>query len=523
MLRIAALSAVLLAACSSGGGADGGGADRGSDLGGGRDSTPSERPAALDARADAPRDAPTDGPTGLPFTYTRPPAGTPLSAAELAAVTDKYLDLLQKTNYLQFVDERVHGWPQSDAKKRYWYGTWWVDMGIHRHSGEVSFVHTGGADNNGIPTAAVLEGACFVLKQWPSTQREQLVRRLIRGMHSWIMAMERQANDPIGVLLARSAYPESITSTDGGTFAIDYAAGRPGPDTYVDFVHLPTNPHWGDLYIKNKRSKDDIGHMLRAIATLDDCASGFTTDTHADDLAMRASYSKWSQRVETDGWGIATLDKNANLFMPPIDSTMSHFYGLGNAECDAMLTIRLQGHGDPGAFSCGDGIHPLEWAAMTNDHNGEIVRAFHEAAVRQALMAKRPSIAQAMLPGLAKRIDDGVTLAETNKLPVWLSRESLADMILHSANTGVPLTWREVRWLHGQLEIAYTAYVTNTPAHLYRMFDAASPEGEYASEPDSKGIHFTSLALLVGACTAKYRNPAGMPLLDCARLTGVSP
>jgi hypothetical protein len=340
--------------------------------------------------------------------------------------------------------------------------------------------------------------------------------------------MERQAQDPASPLLARAAFPESIDSTDGGrSFFIDYSHCRSDDsqlDTYVDTVHIPANPTWGDLYIRNKRSKDDIGHMLRAIATVGDCAASFSADAQADHAAMKASYSKWCQRIEADGWGIATLDNNASLYMPPITSTMSWFYGLGNAECDAMISIRLLGHGDPGAFSCGNGIHPLEQLAMTNDHNGGIVRAFHEAAVRNALAFNQAGVAQSLLAGLAQRVEDGLTAFEANKLPVWLGAGSLALLIIESANTGLPLTWREVRYIHKQIDIARDQYLNKTDPVLYKLFDPSTGDGEYPFEPDSNGaIELHALGILLGTCVSTYRNPASMPALDCARLKSWTP
>jgi hypothetical protein len=462
---------------------------------------------------------------GLPFPYTRPPVGAAVSAAELITVTDKYIELLKKTRYFDVVDERVHGWPQSDPKQRFWYGTWWSGCGLVKSGGKVTMEHVNtGADNNGIPTSAVMEGMCYGTKLWSSAKLEQLTRRLVRGFHSWIMAMERSASDPAGTLLARSAYPEPITSTDGGrTMYINYAPDRPGIDSYCQYVHIAANPHWGDVWIKNNRSKDDIGHMLRAIGTLNDCASSLDAATNVDRQAMEASYVKWAQRVEADGWAIATYDKSATVTIPPITSTMSHFITLGNAECNAVLSLKLFSQKIPGTFACGNGIHPLEWIVLKTEHNGEIIRTFHEAAVRHALLAKQTAVAQAMLPGLTTRVEDGMTLAESGSMPAWLTTEELFALLVHAANTGVPLTWREVRWLHQRIDQAYTSYVTNTAPEVYRVFDSSTPDGAYPLSPSGSGIDFKDLALLVGTCTATFRNPAGNPVLDCARLKAWTP
>ena len=464
------------------------------------------------------------GAGGLPFTWTRSPAGAPLTPAELAAATDTFKDLLVQTRYFDVLDERVHGWPQSDPQGRYWYGTWWSGVGFEKSQGQVSLRHVDiGADNNGIGTSFVLEGVCLAHRLWPTPKLEQLLRRLVRGFNSWLLAMERSPNDPAGPLLARTGYPEPVTSTDNGrTVFIDYAPDRPGIDSYCSYVHVPNNPHWGDLYVKNNRSKDDIGHMLRAIATLEDCAGGLSAATLADIATMRANYVRWAQRVETDGWAIATLDKNANVAMPSLTSTMSRYNTLGNAECTNVLALRLFGRGNAGTLACGNGIHPLEFLAMGGHSNGEIVRSHHEAATRHALLNQQDALARDLLGGLAQRIDEGMIAAQQNTWPTHLNEEQLVKLLVHSAGTGVPLTAREVRWLHGAIQRAHQSYTAADPT-VYRIFDPATPDGAYDFTPPGDAIDFRFFAALVGSCTSRYRNPASAPLLDCARLAAWTP
>jgi hypothetical protein len=56
--------------------------------------------------------------------------------------------------------------------------------GQHRHSHE--------------PRA---ESVCLAHKVWPSARLEHLARRMIRGLYSWILGMQRMPQDPAGVLL----------------------------------------------------------------------------------------------------------------------------------------------------------------------------------------------------------------------------------------------------------------------------------------------------------------------------------
>ena len=127
--------------------------------------------------------------------------------------------------------------------------------------------------------------------------------------------------------------------------------------------------------------------------------------------------------------------------MPPIDSTMSRFITLGNAECNAVLALRLLGRGDPGAFVCNNGVNPLEGLVLNNPSNGEILRSFHEAAVRNALAhpAERHRL-RACSPGSRSRADQGMGFAESGSWPVHINAELLVKLLVNSANTGLPLT-----------------------------------------------------------------------------------
>jgi hypothetical protein len=464
-------------------------------------------------------------PDGLPFPYTRPAAGTPIPAAELTALTDKYISLLQKTRYFDVLDERVTGWPESDPEKHYWYGTWWSGCGLDKSGDTVTFRHIPeGADNTGIPTSAVLEGVCLAHRLWPSAKLEKLVRRLVRGFNAFILSMQRMPSDPAGVLLARTVYPPPIASNDGGRKAIlAYDYDRPGVDSYTQYVHIANNPQWGDVWIKNNRSKDDVGHMLRAMGTLEDCASTLGPDANADIAATRAGYQAWAKRVESDGWAIATYDKGANVTLPSLTSTMSRYNLIANAECDAAAALRLFGTGNQGSLDCGNGIHPLESVAMSNPHNGEIVRSYHEAATRHALLSRQNTQAKNYLDGLTKRIDDGMAQAEANQLPPHLTSGLLVQLLVEAANTGVPLTWREVRWVHDQIDKALTSYPANGTPGVYDVWNPKTPDGSYDFTPAGEGVDFTFFAVLAGTCGAKFANPTSAPLFDCAHLKAAAP
>jgi len=162
--------------------------------------------------------------------------------------------------------------------------------------------HDVGADNNGLRTGPLMEGACYAFLTWGEPAHERLLREMVRGFSSWILAMETQPDDT-PVLLSRAAYPVNIQSEDHGvSYLIDYGANRPGVDnSATEYVHLAANPHWGDIWIKNKRSKDCIGQMHRAMGQILSCRDHVSAATRDDIDEMWELYAAWSRQVEDDG------------------------------------------------------------------------------------------------------------------------------------------------------------------------------------------------------------------------------
>lgn len=454
-----------------------------------------------------------EGPNPPPI-FTRPDVGEPVTPEEVAKATEKYLAILRGTRYFEVVEERAHGWPESDPEGRYWFATWWSGVRVIKKDGRVTYLHSAdGADNNGLRTAPILVGACFAYNLWG--KHAHLIRRLVRGFNSWVLAMERISGPQTGVLMTRAHYPASVTSFDGEREVfIDYSLNRPGEDNDATiYVHNPDNPYWGDIYVKNKRSKDDIGHMLLALAFLPSCTKDADAALREDLDLLETLYGAWARRVEDDGWRIATVDREWNVYWPEED--LAFFIEFGGVECKAMLAIRLYGRGDEGPLQCGDGLSPLdEVQGLKNDFH-QIQRSFHEAAAALAFLRGRTDVAVAMLHGLARRLDILLDARESPSPPPIPGDQDLAELVVMSAAVGVPLTSREVRFLHARLEDAYETYLSEAMRPHYRVFDASTPDGEYTFTPDAGGFFWRYLGTLLGLCASPYLNPTSKPVLDC--------
>ncbi len=483
------------------------------------DTSPDTAPdTAPDTGPDAPEDdVSTSGPS-----FIRPEAGEPVPPEEITEVTALYLDLLAKTRYFDATAERVHGWPQSDPEGRYWYGTWWSGVTVTKEGGEITFLHGDqGADNNGMRTGPIFASACYAHALWGD--REDLVRELLRGFNSWSMAWDRPGYDTDGIL-CRAAYPVSITDTDhGGTINIDYSLNRPGnaldeehPPTY--YVHNPDNPHWGDLWVKNTRSKDDIGHMLHGLAMLPACTTA-PSDGLVEDLAMADErYRAWCRKVEDDGYAIATLDGDFNEYIPFGDLA---FYDntVADLECKSKLAIRLFGRDDAGDFDCGNGISILdeEWGLKNDFH--QINRSHHEAAAAIAFLRGQREVGDAMLEGLAWRLDKILDAKEEDPEGYTGPHDQdLAELVVYSASAGLPLTWREVRFVHDRIREAHASYVTEDKLPGYDILNPNTPDGAYPYNPGGSGFFWRDMGNALGTCASPWANPTSKPTLDCEQV-----
>lgn len=528
-------TACAFAACSSDGGtADTIGGSDSKDAGGSsaRDGgSATDAASASDAATpsdasvtDAPADAePSSGPPNvkLPVTFSRNDVGTPLTASELGAATDELIALLKDLRYFDFVDERVHGWPETDPAHGYWYGHFWTGVSMVKSAGKVTYKHsTDGADNVGIATAPYLEGACYAYLMWGEPKVGHLVQRMVRAYTAWIKAMVRTTGDQNPTLLARSFYRPNVDSTEGGrSLTIDYSQSFPGVDADPsEYVHVPANPTFGDIYIKNKRSKDDMGHILRSLSQVQACVPRLDAAAQADIAEATALYESWAKRVDTQGFVIETLDKSENLWTPP--DQLAHYTMTGNIECLGAAAIRLRGQGALGNVDCKNGLPTLEvtaWSFLKNDAR-QILRTHHQAAVVAAYQKNQTGPALDLLGGLAGRLDLDMNLATSGSPPSGFSLSDVASEIAASAAAGVPLTSREIRWLHDRVHEAYLGMRDPAQSTTFHVFDAATPDGTYSYDPPNIGMFFRDLGMLVGTCASPYRNPTSRAAFDCQKL-----
>jgi hypothetical protein len=134
-----------------------------------------------------------------------------------------------------------------------------------------------------------------------------------------------------------------------------------------------------------------------------------------------------------------------------------------------------------------------------------------------AVLSRNDEVAQALFDGLSARIVEAQDGLEGGPDPVpYLGEHDLTDMMTHAASIGVPLTSREVRYLHQRVDDA----IADLAAHpeylpIVDVFDPATPDGEYPYSLWLDGIYVNGLASLLGTCASPCVNPTSQPVLDC--------
>jgi hypothetical protein len=153
----------------------------------------------------------------------------------------------------------------------------------------------------------------------------------------------------------------------------------------------------------------------------------------------------------------------------------------------------------------------------------QIVRAFHTAAVQQALVHGQTDLAKTLLGGIVKRLDTVMDLIDAGTPPANFATKDLVSFLVHAANAGIPLTSREARWLHDRIAEAKATYLDAAALGQYDLFAPNGADGDYAFEPGGEGIDFKDIGIFLGLCAGQYRNPTTRDVLDCDAVKAFSP
>jgi hypothetical protein len=496
---------------------------------------------------DLPDDTPPDGgaiedlpapPERLPFAFTRPADGTPMSDAEIAAFTKKLTAFYKDVDIFGWVVRHSHGMDASNPDGMFDYALWWQDTRAIKQDGDtVTYQHYGGADNLLLRTAKVLvnAGALYLASGDPSAR--WVARQYAKGIAALAMGMEYGDDDPAPYLQARAVFgvDHDYLTPDGRKVRVDYGPVKVEKfDWNAATIPNPDNPHWGAIWVRNQRSKDDVPHLYRTIPMLHRLATEAPDADVRDAATLALEYVRgFADDVLASGYrirtkfadGVAVVPTNENGTVKDLASFVE-FEGIDpGGECNAKLGTALIARGEPLDLDCGDGEGtPYEELATIGHYfNYAIYRIFHVAVVANALYTGHYALARTHLAGLADRVDRILTDPD---MPNHQASEWIADAagtILAAATVGLPLTGAEARLIAQQ----YGDSVDHYRAYPYwNPWDPSVPDGEFrmipSRNPDScptppcaPAIREDEILFPFEYCASRWRNPAGARFVDC--------
>ena len=456
-------------------------------------------------------------------TIHREPAGVAPTPEATAAFTRKLTGLWKRRNYFQWIVDTSHG-VDATTGMRDWM-VWWTDVDVVREGGQLTFRHVegGGPDNIMIPTTRLLAEASAGLLLTGDPALARLVEQYAKGVTATFLGMVWDENDPVRSIMARAVLPENdeVPLSGGRTKKIDYSAWRKPTEAWnTDTIRVANNPFWGDVWVKNLRSKDDVPHIYLAAAILPYVAA-CAADPDARAAAREAdSYLRgFAEDILASGYWIRTKTETGEIIKPGAPSDIANFVTFDflapNAECPAKLATALLARDGAEGNAClgGFGGRIERAAAHTHYYTYAILKNFHLAALMHSHVDRQKAAAEQLLAGLVVRVDEDFDMQDPD-LPTERARweADLAVFLVQASGAGLPLTGREAALIQREYDAAIDA-IDAWP--YWDLWDPALPDGVYPLRP-SANIHAEDMAYFFWHCWSPFRSAEGAEIVDCA-------
>jgi len=477
--------------------------------------------------APAPAKAHRDYPDELPFEFTRPAAGTPLTPTEITEFTRKITGLWKDIDYMGWLQWTGHGMHSSTGYQP--YKIFWQDTRAIKTGDTVEFEHYGGADNVMIRTPKVLMNTAALYLADGDEQAKYLTIQFANSITALVDGFLRTEDDPEPYIMGRGIFThEHSYVEDGRNISIDYSPMRNRVYSWnAHTIPNEDNPVYGSIWLRTMRSKDDVPHIYRAVPMLmrliEDAPDADVREAAATALDRLQGFAK---DVVDSGYYIRTKDEWGNTFIPLNDdgtvkdlcSFVLYDVLAPNSECNAQLISALVGYDDPLRIDCGNGIGRLYETISTTTHyfNWAIIRYFHAAAITNALMAGQNDVALELMNGLATRVNE-IMHDEQGPLEHAEWWADAAAYLVAAASGGLPLTDEEAQKV---VEIYSFSVDHFAPWEYWDLWDESVPDGTYDYQPSRDGATGTAvrpeeLAFILEYCWSPFRNPATAEFVDC--------
>ncbi len=508
----------------------------------------SEQNIASDAVIDIDEIAQSDDlPGSLPFEFVRPEDGEPLSESEIDSFTDEVISFYRDSKYFDWLLRMSHGMHADTGMPDYLL--WWTETHASKNGPLVTMIHDWSEQHGGHNimkgNSTILSWAVGGYLMTANPRLGQLVEGYCKGISQSMLGMVKDENDPVKHLMARSVITSNheYTTHDGFKKGVDYSNWFFAYDRWNCSRFMYTdNPWWGEVWVTNTRSKDGIGYVMIAAAGIAYVAARAPDPSIRDACAHTLDLlTDFSRDIAENNFNIRTKDAEGNPFV--LDETTMFDPGKGadiasysfwdsifpEAECNNMLATNLLAYGEPHGIECAalGGNPDYEWfSILNNSPNGHIMRSFHIAAIRWALIRGFNDLALSRLKGFDERLNRDKNL-DLEKVgvgrEVW--ERDMAQNRLQAAASGYPVTGTEARQIQSLFKMAIDNYSVYPN---WNLWDDALGNGEHSWRPPSSSseiegdpqswIEVEAMGLLLDYCWSPFRNTAGQPIVDCDRL-----
>ncbi len=461
-------------------------------------------------------------PMSLPFEITRENEGDPLSEQEIRDFTKKLMGFYKTIEFGKWVNRISHGVHISTGYPDYMI--WWHDVDPIKKGDTVVWHHgsRGGAHNPAIPTTKVLGQMISGYLLTGDEEMKYIAEQYMKGVMGWMKGMVYDENDPYQFIMARNiiTFNHSYTIEGNKKKEVDYK------DWYYPYegwnaqrFEYKNNPYWGDIWVTNMRSKDDVPHIYRATAYiiyLEELAK----DEDLKKVASEAHYYMrgFTKDIVDSGYYIRTKDKDGKIYIPTEDlaSFVTYEFMDPYAECNAKLTTTLIAYGDPKNLNCKKGgINTYEDAAVKQHYyNLEIVSNFHLDSALFSIIKRQDRYAKYLTEGIIERIDTYLSLADTDFRDIKSFKSDMAAYLFKAASQGVPLKNSEARLIHDQYSKAIDDLIK---WEYWDLWDPSIPDGQYPYEPESETTQMSmeNMFFVFEYCFSPFKSKSGARFVDC--------
>ena len=488
-------------------------------------------------------------------TEARTPKGTNPTPEEITAFTKKITGFYKDTQFWDWVYRGSHGLDKSYDPDMFDYRLWWQNVSMVKKGDVVEYKHQykGTSENMTDRSIKVMDNAIALYLLTGDPRMGEIAAGMMRGIVALSLGLERETEDPlVKYLQARSVFNHNHEyEVDGRKVAINYDGGK--VDWFKGNLHvfnIPDNPTFGDIWVANMRSKDDVPQMYYSLVMATRAYYEAKDDYVREAAELLIEYMRgFSQSIEDNDWHILTkykdgLPAEALNYLDTASDGSPTTADLGSfvhwrevlgpdAECNGQLGAAMSGYGwsaDRG--DCGGGL--VGWnfellAFSSHFFNYENYNYFHIAALAVSELWGYHDIAKSINEGLVYRFEEIMYNPDMPNIDDPRCDANTAAWLLNAAAFGYAFTAEEahhvMKW-YGDSATWFKAWSHWDP--WSSMTDGQEVESDkpdrcewipgQGDEPATRGtcyINLYEMPYIFEYCYSKWKNPNGVSFIDC--------